>query len=97
MNYTEQTTRNGGYQIVIHQTEMPHPQANLASELMRHLAIVAAMPDGVDEAGRQKLRLMTEEEVVARAGKIADLAWKDYRARGWLLDIPMPKPTEEKP
>ena len=95
MKYIEHKTYKGGTDIAICQTEIEHPQARLASELMRHLAIVAAVPDGVDEAGRQKLRLMTEPEVVERATKIADLAWAEYRKRNWLLDVPLPKVGED--
>jgi len=95
MKYIERKSYKGGTDIVICQTEIEYPQARLASELMRHLAIVAAVPDGVDEAGRQKLRLMTEPEVVERATKIADLAWAEYRKRNWLLDVPLPKVGED--
>jgi hypothetical protein len=95
MKYIEHKSYKGRTEISICQTEIEHPQARLASELMRHLAIVAAVPDGVDEAGRQKLRLMTEPEVVERATKIADLAWTEYRKRNWLLDVPLPKVGED--
>lgn len=87
--------RYGVTEIKICQTEVPHPQAQIANDLMKQLAIVAAVPDGEDAAGRQKLRLMTPEEVVARATNIADLAWKEYRTRGWLLDIPLPTVEKE--
>lgn len=95
MKYVEHKSYKGRTEIVICQTEIPHPQAQLAGELMRHLAIVAAVPDGVDDAGRQKVRLMTEAEVVERATKIADLAWAEYRKRNWLLDVPVPKVGED--
>lgn len=80
--------RYGHTEIIVQESEVPFPQAKFAMELMRHLAIAAGVPDGYDTVGRQKLRLMTEEEVVARASKIAELSWKEFRTRNWLLDIP---------
>ena len=47
----------------------------VATELVSHLAIVAAMPDGEDSAGRQQLRLMSPKEVARRAVDIAEELW----------------------
>lgn len=49
--------------------------ATVATELVSHLAIVAAMPDGEDSKGRQKLRLLTPKEVAKRAFEIASELW----------------------
>ena len=95
MKYIEQKNYKGGTEIIVCNTETLHPQGRLAEELLRHLAIVAAVPDGEDSSGRQKMRQMTEEEVVTRANKIADLAWADFRARGWILDLPLPKQASD--
>lgn len=94
MKYIERKSYKGGTEIVICATEVEQPEAKMAMELMKHLAIIAGAPDGVDEAGRQKLRLMTEREVVMRASKIAALAWAEFRRREWILDIPLPKIPE---
>lgn len=95
MQYIEYPSYKGT-EISICQTEMEEPRARLASELMRHLAIVAVVPDGEDNSGRQKVRLMTPAEIVDRATEIADLAWNKYRSRGWILDVPLPKINAEK-
>lgn len=91
MKYIERKSYKGGTDIVICETEVQNKCARLAEELMRHLAIVAAVPDGEDSSGQQKMRMMTEQEVVTRATRIAELAWSDFRERQWILDIPLPK------
>jgi len=95
MKYIERETYRGITEISIYQTEAPHPQAQLASDLMRNIAIAACVPEGVDAGGHQIFRLMSPTEVVARATDIADLAWREYRQRGWLLDVPLPKVGED--
>jgi hypothetical protein len=96
MKHTKIETFRGRPEITIHDTEVAQPQALIAERLMSHLAIVAAMPDGEDSSGRQKLRMMTPAEVVTRANDIADLAWKQWRQRNWLLDIPDLEPEKPK-
>lgn len=95
MRVIERKTYKGATEVSVQPTEVEFCQARLASDLMKNLSIVACVPDGVDLAGRSKLRLMTEIEVVERATKIADLAWTEYRKRGWLLDVPAPKMGED--
>ena len=62
-----------------------------ALPILQHFAIVAAEPDGNDEAGRQKLRLMPEQEVVDRAMLIAELAWDQLRLGGLMINVPSQK------
>lgn len=47
-------------------------RAELALRFATHFAVVAGIPDGEDEAGRQKLRLLTPDEVVLRSFEIAE-------------------------
>lgn len=61
--------------------------AQLAVNLMQHFAIVAGEPDGVDNVGRQKMRLLTPEEVVSRACEIADAAYTQFKERGWVYEV----------
>src|SRR5687767_8846104 len=96
MNYIVRETWKGGTDVAICRTEVPNEQGELARDLISRFAIIAATPDGEDSSGRQKLRLMTEEECVDRAVHIAALAWEEFRERGWIVDIPLPKPEEEK-
>lgn len=92
LNYIERPLfRKGSTEVVICHTKLPSHQGRFAEELMRHLAIVAAVPDGEDSLGRQKFRLMTEEEAVTRATKMAELAWAEFEKRNWILEVPLPK------
>jgi hypothetical protein len=93
MNYIESPTYRDGTEIIIYKTEVLFQEAQFANDLMKHLAIVAAVPDGEDTVGRQKMRMMTEREVVARATKIAELAFVTHRVNGLILELPAPKPA----
>ena len=92
----EKPEYGGGTDVIIVQTVQPYPQAMFAMEMMKQFGLVVGGPDGEDSTGRQKSRLMPEEEVVARAVKIADLAWKEFESRGWLLETPLPKARPER-
>ena len=74
--------------VGLHNTKRPNSKACLAIELMKHLAIILAEPDGEDSAGRQKLKMMPAETVAARACNIAEAAFRNFEARGWCLDAP---------
>lgn len=65
--------------------------AELAYRLAERMALVAGMPDGEDAAGRQKLRMMTPDEVTTRSCEIASKMMAEFEARGWLLRLPEPK------
>jgi len=93
MKYIESPTYKGGTEIVLYSTQALFEEAQFANNLMNNLAIAAAVPDGVDISGRQKLRMMTEEEVVARATRIAKLAFVAHKANGLILELPAPKPS----
>jgi hypothetical protein len=86
----------GGTEISICPTEVPEQEGDYALHLMTHLAIAAAIPDGEDTAGRQKLRLMTPQEVVDRACEISKLAFQQFQAREWTLKLPLPQPPKKK-
>ena len=91
MKYIEQKTYKGATEIIVCNTIALFPQAKFAQDLMHNLAIAAAIPDGEDSSGKQKMRQMTEMEVVARATKISETAFEHFRSRGWILDLPLPK------
>jgi len=69
----------------------------VATELVRHLAIVAAVPNGEDSAGRQKFRLMTPKEVARRAVDIADELWSIGVETGSAEIAEEEKPEEAPP
>ena len=65
-------------------TETLRLEARIALELMQHFGIIAGHPDGVDDSGRQKMRMLTPDEVVERACEIAHSATTEFMSRGWL-------------
>ena len=93
MKYIESPTYRDGTEIIIYNTQALFQEAQFANDLMKHLAIVAVVPDGEDTVGRQKFRMMTEREVVARATKIAKLAFAAHKENGLILELPAPKPA----
>ena len=65
-------------------------RADLAKHIVERWALVAAIPDGEDSAGRQKLRLPDPLELAKRACDIAEETWTEFESRGWVLRIPAP-------
>lgn len=65
-------------------------KADLAVRMIERWGVVVAEPDGEDSAGRQKLRMLSEIEVVQRACNMADLAIIEFESRGWVLALPTP-------
>lgn len=94
--YTEEETYRGATEIRIHSGILINQKAEFAMRLMDHLAIASATPDGEDTTGRQKLRLLKPDEVVARAIEISGMAWDAFEAIGWTQDLPTPKPMRLK-
>jgi hypothetical protein len=74
----------------IHSNEVPGHEATVVLHLIEKWGMVAATPDGEDSAGRQKMRLQTPEELVARAMEVTRLAFSTLRENGWLVTIPLP-------
>lgn len=70
------------------------PEANFMLQLVERWGMVAATPAGEDSSGRQKLRLSTPEELVARATEMTALVFHACRDAGWIVPIPMPQLTE---
>jgi hypothetical protein len=59
-------------------------RAAYAADLLLRASLVAAMPDGYDDAGRQKMRMMTPDEAALRACEIAQAAFDEFEKRGWI-------------
>ena len=72
----------------IHETELLEQEAKIVLEIVERWGSVAAMPDGEDSAGRQKLRLATPEELTDRAFQCACLVMDGARKRGLVHAIP---------
>jgi hypothetical protein len=63
-------------------------QAKMAFHLAEKLGMAAAKQDGEDSAGRQKLKLLTPEEVAERAISIVEHLWVAFQVKDWILPIP---------
>ena len=69
-------------------------EAKLATLLIEKWGLVAAIPDGEDSAGRQKLKMQTPDELVQRAFAVASLAMKTARKRGLVYKCPPVKKSK---
>jgi hypothetical protein len=58
-----------------------------ALEFLKSHPLINAIPDGEDSAGRQKLRLQTPEESVARVIAMADALVSTAETRGWIQAV----------
>lgn len=75
--------------------ESPGQEARMVIELIDRWGMVAAMPDGEDSAGRQKLRLATPDELVTRAMQTTEAAFRAMREAKWIDRSPEVPAVEE--
>ncbi len=95
-SFVEKQDWDGSTEVVVVLRKCPSSVAQLAANIAERWALVAAMPDGEDSAGRQKLRLPATEELVARSCDLAAGLWQEFEKRGWIMDLPEPKPKQRK-
>lgn len=74
--------------IIKHDTEFGGVRAAFMEEFIGRWGMVAAIPDGEDTAGRQKLRMATPAELVDRATSVTELAFDVMKEKGWVIDGP---------
>jgi hypothetical protein len=74
--------------VTVYETEIPNQEARFGMEIISRWAMVAAKDAGEDSAGRHRVQLATEQEVVNRAFTIANLAFTHMRAMGLLVKVP---------
>lgn len=79
---------NGEPKVTIHQRDIIDRKAQFALGLIERLGICAGMPDGEDSNGQQKIRIMSPEEIVAKAFELADKSYEEIRIRGWVDCLP---------
>lgn len=67
--------------------QMIHPNrvASTACEMIERWGMVAAVCDGEDSTGRQKMRNLTPKELVEFACETAKELYEQFETRGWLL------------
>lgn len=75
-------------QVMMHHREMPDERARFALACIERWGMISCQTDGEDTAGRQKVRLMTSDEIVSRACEVSELAFEAFQRRGWLAEIP---------
>lgn len=76
--------------------EHPELEAKIAVEFVTKWGMVAAIPDGEDSMGRQKLRLGTTDEMVSRATDCAAFLVSELRRLKWLHLTPSMIPEEKE-
>jgi len=74
--------------IYKHDTEILTQQAKLVLDFIEKWGMVAAIDAGEDSAGRQKIGLMPEDEVVTRAINMAEIAWARLDDMGLIHKLP---------
>lgn len=63
----------------------PNMQAAMAIELLARWGLVAGAPDGVDEAGRQKMRVLSPTEAATRACEMSAAIFIEIEKRDWFV------------
>lgn len=86
----------GHVKPIVHKTHEPYTVARIAMSMAERWGMVAAMPDGEDSAGRQKLRVLTPEELANKACATAAALWKEFGERDWFYENPMPIAVSKK-
>ena len=92
----ERETYCGATEVNTHASVALNLEADLAFHLMKQLSIIAAKEDGEDSAGRQRIRLLSPEEVAERSCAIAAAAVRKFEENGWMKEVPAPKPQKSK-
>ncbi len=80
--------RSATAEVAIYKKREYDARALAAIDFVSRWGMVAAVPDGVDDAGRQKLRLATEAELVGRALAAVGLLFDSVEDMGWYIDLP---------
>lgn len=85
----------GKTDVVLHEKMQMDLRARIATDLVTRWGMVAAIPDGEDSAGRQKLKLMSPKELVDRAMATAEMLVEAAKDRDMILMLP-DLPADEK-
>ena len=79
---------NGTPQIETIDTDYLDLKGKMALDFIVRWGAVAAIPDGEDSQGRQKLKVMEPSELVDRAVLCVELATAELAQRGWMIQLP---------
>lgn len=86
----------GEESISVFDRETLEAEARIAMDFIVRWGMVAAMPDGEDSSGRQKLRLMTTDELIERAFDVSVKFCKKARADNFVHVTPSMKDIDKK-
>lgn len=76
-------------EVMIYEKFTPDFRARLATQLVERWGLIAAdVQEEENSAGRNKVRLMAPNEIVARACDTADLLVSELHKRGWMTETP---------
>jgi hypothetical protein len=78
----------GDERYLTHHMLGPDLRGEWAVKFVERWAMVAAVPDGEDSAGRQKLRQMKPAELAAHACECVEALFNQFEERHWLLTVP---------
>lgn len=85
--HTGDTFTNRSRSILIHHKIQYDARAAFAMNLLEKWGLVMGKEDGEDSAGRQKIKLMPPDEVVAHAFEISEQAFAEVNRRGWSVAV----------
>ena len=85
--------RYGEDRVMVTQSVVPNGRAQLAMSLMDKSSL-HAVRSGEDSAGRATWRGLTPSEVASRCCAMADAAFNQFEAYGWLVPMPDVEPQE---
>jgi hypothetical protein len=75
-------------QILTHQRIHVGNVAQFAMALMNVGMLQPCVPDGEDSHGSRQYRMLTEQELVDRSMKIAEMAYAAFLEKGWVAKAP---------
>lgn len=82
--------------IEMRHSHSPNLAGEIAERLCSHIAMIAAVNNGEDSAGRAVARLLTPGEVAQRACNIAENLVSEFEERRWLVEVPLKIDRNEK-
>lgn len=74
--------------VVYHEMEAPNFEARIAIALVERWGLVAGGDNGLDAAGRQKMRRLTPVELTEHACDTAASLTAEFAKRGWMIPMP---------
>ena len=82
-------------EIAVNRLQVPKAEGGYALNLLERWSMVSGKDTHTDDNGHQHYRLLEPEEVVQRAFNIAEIAFKELRARDLLIELPSVEEAEQ--